>query len=144
MNKTKDFYDIYHTLSDIWEEIGLDAHCSSWDYYIWMSVVRVNPLTKRIEDNESLNTEVCIWLEWGFPYVVNVEKMELGDLDHVEFEYDGTQPYPEDKLLDFKKYGLAGCKEFEVGGKTYEEAVENLVKEVLKKYKKGKGRKRSI
>lgn len=74
-----------------------------------IDVAKVNPKTKKIDDNESKNTEVNIWLECG-PH----EEWEEG-------EFGKMKGFTHDIRLD--------C-----GGKTFEEAIIVLAKLVKKFY----------
>lgn len=74
-----------------------------------IEVVKINPKTKRVEDDDKLNTEVEIWLEWGFP------KYKKGKLLPVAYTHD---------------YNL------DCGASTFEEAIIKLAALVRKHYEK--------
>lgn len=54
-----EFYDAYHFLA---AHRIFDGHFSEC---LDVEVVKVNPLTNRIEDDSSLNTKTSVWLECG-------------------------------------------------------------------------------
>jgi hypothetical protein len=106
MNKFTDFHDAYHFLSEHhyfehgkWKEPHFEESLS-------IMVVKVNPETKAIDDDESKNTLTNVWLECG-----NWEDIP----DH------GWSGYVHDMELD--------C-----GGDTFEEAIINLANLVLEHY----------
>ena len=53
------FFDAFHYLKSHEMFQGMFESCLD------IEVVKVNPLTKCIEDDENLNTEVNVWLECG-------------------------------------------------------------------------------
>lgn len=55
----KDFYESFHYLQEHPMFQGCFESC------LYIAVVKLNPLTKRIDDNPDLNTEVNVWLECG-------------------------------------------------------------------------------
>jgi hypothetical protein len=70
-----------------------------------IEVVKVNPETDRIEDDESLNTKVQVWLECGGYYEDEETKLPIPSYD----------------------------PRFDCGGDTFEEAIINLA-ELVRKY----------
>jgi len=68
-----------------------------------IEVVKINPETDRVEDDEVSNTEVSVWLEWGWP----------------EWSEELGRMVPTHDIR------------YDTGGKTFEEAIVNL-KNLLK------------
>ncbi len=75
---------------------------------MWVYVTKVNPLTNTIEDDEALNIETRVWLEWG----------------------------PMEYVTDFDKPFWCGTHDVKLdcGGGTYEEAIIEMAKLVEKYY----------
>ena len=47
-----------------------------FDRCLYVFVAKVNPKTRKVDDNEVKNTEMEVWLEFGFPeYDRNVKQM---------------------------------------------------------------------
>ena len=67
------FYESWHYLENhsIYKDHFLEC--------LYIEVVKVNPKTKRIEENEELNTSIEIWLESG-PYLEDCSTHDI-DLD---------------------------------------------------------------
>lgn len=57
-----------------------DIHISKFQECIDVSVVKVNPETLAIDDDDTLNTKVQVWIEAG-PYLENGMKTHDPDLD---------------------------------------------------------------
>lgn len=83
---------------------------------LYIMVVKVDPKTKRIEDDEKRNTLTNIWLEHGPWY----SKKEL------------------DKITGYNDTAEHGTTTHDIridcGGDTYEEAIVNMAKLVMKEY----------
>lgn len=76
--KIKDFYEAFHFLDD--HPIFLDEWGGShFNRCLDIFVVKVNPETGSIDDNDYLNTQVEIWLECG-PYDPTMRQHDI-DLD---------------------------------------------------------------
>ena len=132
--KFNDFYDAwwwpyYHPLFIDYEAVYrdkrfLDNHdwagediCNFYSRmqdYIEVSPHKVNPKTRSIDDDQSLNTHVEIWIETGYRWR---EKIPFYEKDHWWFYHDIN---------------------LDCGGDTYEEAIVNLANLVWKHYKDGK------
>lgn len=78
-----------------------------------IDVVKVNPVTKRVDDNDKLNTLVQIWLECGEYQKTTAQEKKLG------FDKDGKHVH--DIRLD-------------TGGDTFEIAIIRLARLVKKHY----------
>lgn len=116
-----DFHGVYHWLRRhpaffYNGKRGVEAIAPSDRYGFWESlevdVVKVDPTTERIEDDEKRNTATRIWLEcgpWGDPK------------EHAWDTYSDKGIPSHDIDLD--------C-----GGKTFEEAIIKLARLVNKKY----------
>jgi hypothetical protein len=118
--KFTDFFEAWWYLNetpvfwheDLGEMIGdVNVFCQS----LCIEVVKVNPETLEIDDNESLNTKVQVWLEAGEPYK---------DEDRV------------DKIM-YNSHNI----DYDSGGDTFEEAIIEMANLVYKHNKKNKGEK---
>lgn len=87
-------------------------------YSLDISVQKVCPTTRRIEDDKSLNTQVEIWLEAG-PYGDPVAAQEQFPEGFPDNWADGVPSH------DY---------ELDCGGDTYEEAIITMASNVKKKY----------
>lgn len=116
MKKFKDFYEAFWFLCEHPKFTYTDPEfkdlfpCGSFTDCLDIDVKKVNPKTKRIDNNEKLNTHVEIWLECG---------------EYIWEEH-------------LKKYVPCHDYNLDCGGDTFEEAIINLANLVLKYYGKGK------
>jgi hypothetical protein len=113
-----DFVEAWYWLSDHpinkYETKTQTGHTLTWDmgmYQLDIHVVRVNPKTKKIEDNDELNTETNVWLEFGRFTNYTAEFPDL--------------PEKWERMHD---------PNLDTGGKTFEEAIINLARLVKKHY----------
>ena len=68
----ENFYDAFHYLRKH------EMFQGNFESCLDIEVVKVNPLTKSIDDDNSLNTEVNVWLECGkYSQYVNWHDIEL-------------------------------------------------------------------
>ena len=70
MKEIKDFKEAWDFLNNhkiFWLEIGTseDYYINMFDECLTIAVVKVNPQTKEIDNNENLNTQTEVWLECG-------------------------------------------------------------------------------
>lgn len=97
------FYEAWHFLDD--HPAFQDQYGGSWfQESLYTMVVKVNPETEEIDDNEELNTATRVWLESG--------------------------RYEEDEEQDYK--GTVHDIDLDCGAETFEQAIiklANLVKE---------------
>jgi hypothetical protein len=106
--KFKDFFEAWYFLEEHSYYRHPKYHNSFFQRSLDIEVVKVNPKTECIDDNEQLNIVTRIWLESGINWI-NKET------------YESTH--------DWK---------LDCGGKTFEEAIINLANLVLKHYGKSK------
>lgn len=112
MKRIVDFYNAWHFLEthpmfDL-EESSLFLQC------LEIEVVKVDPETKRIHDEERRNTEVRVWLECG-PWV----RPE-------ELRKDERRHFPD---------GVASIdRQLSCGAPTFEEAIRKLANRVARRY----------
>ena len=100
------FYEAWNCLEDH-SYFGHPIHkqvLSAFPASLYIEVVKVNPDTMSIDDNEALNTKTQVWLECG-GYI------------KVDEDYEVSH----DPLLD-------------TGGDTFEQAILNLYDEVKRHY----------
>jgi hemerythrin-like domain-containing protein len=83
-----------------------------------IDVQKVNPETCSIDDDESKNTKVEIWLECGEPYTYK--------------ELDAPGWFKEESDLDEVRYSSHNT-DYDCGGNTFEEAIVNLANIVWEK-----------
>jgi hypothetical protein len=94
-----------------------ESTISHFERGLSIHVVKVNPMTNAIDlDNDKLNTQVRIWLESS---MVTDEDGELIE-GKMDFNYEMGE--------------LSHDYDLDVGGKTFEEAIQNLAISVKKKY----------
>lgn len=106
MNKFSDFYEAYHFLSEHhyfehgkWKE-------PMFEEALTIAVVKVNPLTDAIGDDNNLNTKTQIWLECG----------------------------PWEELPEHEWHGYVHDIDLDCGGDTFEDAIVALANLVHEKY----------
>ena len=106
MGTFQDFFEAYSFLQDhyIFEDKRLGRHITNFDEAYNIMVVKVNPRTNTVDDDEALNTETRVWIECGG-----------------YFEEDGYKGFNHDIDLD-------------TGGRTFEEAIINLANLVKEKH----------
>lgn len=117
--KFTDFYDAWWyliTTAVFWheemilygnrEEFGLTNH---FEQSLDINVVKVNPKNNKIDDDESKNTKVRIWLECGEPYKCE----NTGEIMFNSHNYN-----------------------YDCGGDTFEEAIIEMANLVWKKNEK--------
>ena len=102
--KFKTFYESWWYLNESpvfdFNPTALEGHELNYFHHsLCIEVVKVNPKNNTIEDDESLNTKVQVWLEAGEPF-----EFKEGDL--------GVQCYHNIN--------------YDSGGDTFEEAIDNL------------------
>ena len=100
--KPMDFYESFHFLHN--HRIFKGGFLESLD----IEVVKVDPKTKRIEDNRSGNTRTQVWRECGPPY--------------------------KEKQIESFPVCWTHDIDLDCGGDTFEEAIIRLAELVLKKY----------
>lgn len=105
-NKFTDFYEAYTWLSNhcCFEHGKWKEPC--FEEALTIMVVKVNPETNEIDDDDSLNTKTQVWLECG-PWE--------------DLSEDNWHGYTHDMLLDS-------------GGDTFEEAIIELANNVYENY----------
>ena len=64
MDKMKDFYKAWHYLANH-KHFEDKRSPLTFEECLDIDVVKVNPSTKSVDDNEKLNTETNVWLECG-------------------------------------------------------------------------------
>ena len=62
--KFTDFYTAWEFIRNHKISKEQDNEWTNFPYCLDIEVVKVNPKTKRIEDDETLNTETAVWLEF--------------------------------------------------------------------------------
>lgn len=100
-----DFYTAYHWLDEHPIFKDPEFRISHFEEGLCIMVVKVNPATETIEDDESLNTATRVWLEHGEYTVVEEE--------HVKWK------------------GCCHNIELDVGGVTFEDAIIKLANRTL-------------
>lgn len=100
-----DFYSSWQYLNHL--DMVYYNGVNRFDMCLCVDVVKVNPITKCIDDDKKLNTKTEVWLEFG--KVIYDSELELLTTEH---DYD-----------------------FDCCGDTFEEAIINLAKLVKMKYK---------
>lgn len=124
--KLNDFYEAYwflynHPIFDA----SATYNAPAWTFIMFddcldIMVVKVNPATKRVEDDKYINTETRIWLECG-PW----SKPTDPELKALENTNPGTIP----------PHGMPSHDiDLDCGGATFEEAIVKLANLVLKNY----------
>lgn len=120
-NQFEDFYSAYTWLNnlELWEPStegkGIKGYynVAGFKNCISIDVVLVNPETKEIDDDSSLNTETNVWVEAFIPV------------------YEDSDKFP-DEITN--SWWLRHDYELDTGGKTFEEAIINLARNVRDKY----------
>lgn len=106
----RSFFDAWQFLEE--HSLFFDEHgFSHFQQLLDINVTKVNPLTGENEEDESLNTEIAVWLEAN---------------SYIEQE-DKEGPYT----------AVHHHTELDTGGKTFEEAIINLAALVEKIYGTG-------
>ena len=88
-----------------------------------IEVVKVNPDTETIEDDDSLNTAVRVWIEC----IVYYDIESKGYIDVKSGEHEESNHW---KIRGMPSHDF----DLDTGGKSYEEAIINLAQEVYNKY----------
>ena len=105
-----DFIDSWYWLDD--HPIFRDTYgCSRFQECLWIDVVKVNPETLSIDDDERLNTRTRVWLESGPWLVADAQNEPSIVFDQAQHDYN-----------------------LDVGGDTYEKAIKHLAEKVRELY----------
>lgn len=118
-NKFNDFYEAWCFLET--HRYYTDDHIhriNRFEESLYIEVVKVNPKTERIEDDETLNTDVRVWLESGCPELID----DVYELTH-DIELDCGAPTFEEAIIElanlvYKNYGESKYTEKEDKEKT--------------------------
>ncbi|MBI2035714.1 MAG: hypothetical protein HYT12_03475 [Candidatus Liptonbacteria bacterium] len=101
---------------------------SAFNVYLDWDAVKVNPLTKEVDDDEAKNTETRVWLECGPLIKVNDYEKEFtaypGQAEEMRKIFPDGQPSVDHRLC---------C-----GAPTFEEAIVRLANLVFTYYGEGK------
>jgi hypothetical protein len=109
-----------------WDDIE-NIHKKGFTLALDIDVVKVDPKTRRIEDDTSKNTQTNIWLECG----------SWGDPRSDDFKDQWEFQKPDEELQKIYPHGIASHDwELDCGGATFEEAIIKLANLVLEKYGK--------
>lgn len=108
--KYDNFFDAFHFLDEHPAFVDRFQHGCLKTY-----VVKVNPETEAIDDNESLNTAVRVWLECG--------KYEAPHTTH-DISLDCGAPTYEEAIIELAQLVLKEYGDYEIPEPTDEEMVE--------------------
>lgn len=109
-----EFYEAWRYLSEhkLFEKNGINC----FDSLLMINVVKVNPVTQEIDDNEEKNTLVQVWIETGAWHM--------------------PEDYPEEDRWQISKDGIQNHDyDLDCGGNSFEDAIIELAKLVKEKYK---------
>lgn len=101
------------------EEETIPGTFSRFEDCLDVDIVKVNPKTNRIDDDDKLNTETRVWLECG-PWVHRDREMSQESRDRGCYDF-----FPEGRSHDWH---------LDCGGRTYEEAIVKLANLVFQHY----------